>query len=133
MPASENEVRIIGNVTRDIEIKRTNGGTAVCEMGVAVNEQRKDQNGEWQEETLFLDVTLWGRTAEIADEYVGKGTLVQVKGRLRMDAWTDQTGQGRKKLKVVADRIQLLGSKSEQKPKPKQVEAPVPDASDFPF
>lgn len=133
MPASENEVRIIGNVTRDVELKRTNSGTAVCEMGVAVNEQRKDQTGEWQEETLFLDVTLWGRTAEIAGEYVGKGTLVQVKGRLRMDAWTDQTGQERKKLKVVGDRMQLLGSRSEQKPKPKPVEPPAPAAADFPF
>ena len=71
MPANLNKVQVIGNVTRDVDLKRTQGGTAVCDIGIAVNENRKDANGQWQEETLFLDVTLWGRNAEIADEYAG--------------------------------------------------------------
>jgi len=127
MPASLNKIQVIGNVTRQVELKRTQSGTAVCEIGVAINESRKDANGEWVEEVLFLDVTLWGRTAEVAAEYAGKGASVYIDGRMRLDAWTDQTGQERKKLKVVGDRLQLLGGRQEARAEPKP--AAVPAAS----
>ncbi len=136
MPANLNKVQVIGNVTRDVDLKRTQGGTAVCDIGIAVNENRKDANGQWQEETLFLDVTLWGRNAEIADEYAGKGASVYVEGRMKLEAWTDPNGYERKKLKIVGDRFQLLGGRSEAKQRPTPATAPAakaPMADDFPF
>jgi single-strand DNA-binding protein len=136
MPANLNKVQVIGNVTRDVDLKRTQGGTAVCDIGIAVNENRKDANGQWQEETLFLDVTLWGRNAEIADEYAGKGASVYIEGRMRLEAWTDPNGYERKKLKIIGDRLQLLGGRSEAKQRPTPAPAAVakaPMADDFPF
>lgn len=136
MPANLNKVQVIGNVTRDVDLKRTQGGTAVCDIGIAVNENRKDANGQWQEETLFLDVTLWGRNAEIADEYAGKGALVYIEGRMKLEAWTDPNGYERKKLKIIGDRLQLLGGRSEAKQRPTPAPAPAakaPMADDFPF
>lgn len=136
MPANLNKVQVIGNVTRDVDLKRTQGGTAVCDIGIAVNENRKDANGQWQEETLFLDVTLWGRNAEIADEYAGKGASVYVEGRMKLEAWTDPNGYERKKLKIIGDRLQLLGGRSEAKQRPTPSPAPAakaPMADDFPF
>lgn len=131
--ASLNKVQVIGNVTRDIELKRTPGGNAVCDVGVAINEKRKDASGQWVEEVLFLDVTLWGRTAEVAAEYAGKGAPIYLEGRMKMDAWTDQSGQERKKLKVIGDRLQLLGGRSEATPAPKPAPKPEPSADEFPF
>ena len=136
MPANLNKVQVIGNVTRDVDLKRTQGGTAVCDIGIAVNENRKDANGQWQEETLFLDVTLWGRNAEIADEYAGKGASVYVEGRMKLEAWTDPNGYERKKLKIIGDRLQLLGGRSEAKQRPTPAPSPAakaPMADDFPF
>lgn len=130
---SLNKVQVIGNVTRDIELKRTPGGNAVCDVGVAINEKRKDASGQWVEEVLFLDVTLWGRTAEVAAEYAGKGAPVYLEGRMKMDAWTDQSGQERKKLKVIGDRLQLLGGKSDATPARKTAPKPEPSADKFPF
>lgn len=134
MPANLNKVQVIGNVTRDVDLKRTQGGTAVCDIGIAVNENRKDANGQWQEETLFLDVTLWGRNAEIADEYAGKGASVYVEGRMKLESWTDPNGYERKKLKIIGDRLQLLGGRSEANHRPKPAPAvKAPMADDFPF
>lgn len=134
MPANLNKVQVIGNVTRDVDLKRTQGGTAVCDIGIAVNENRKDANGQWQEETLFLDVTLWGRNAEIADEYAGKGASVYVEGRMKLESWTDPNGYERKKLKIIGDRLQLLGGRSEAKQRPTPAPAvKAPMADDFPF
>ena len=130
---SLNKVQVIGNVTRDIELKRTPGGNAVCDVGVAINEKRKDASGQWVEEVLFLDVTLWGRTAEVAAEYAGKGAPVYLEGRMKMDAWTDQSGQERKKLKVIGDRLQLLGGKPDPTPAQKPAPKPEPSADEFPF
>ena len=79
--ASYNRVILLGNLTRDIELKYTQGGTAVTDVGLAVNERRKAANGEWVEETTFVDVTFWGRTAEVAGEYLGKGSPVFIEGR----------------------------------------------------
>ena len=109
--ANFNKVMLMGNVTRDIELRYTPKGTAVADIGLAVNRVRSGDSGEKIEETTFVDVTLWGRTAEIAHQYSGKGRPLFVEGRLHMDSWDDKTtGQKRTKLKVVAENIQLMGS-----------------------
>ena len=106
--ASYNRVILVGNLTRDIELKYTPGGTAVTDIGMAVNDRRKSASGEWVDETTFVDVTLWGRTAEVASEYLGKGSPILVEGRLKLDTW-ETDGQKRSKLRVVCDRMQMLG------------------------
>ncbi len=108
--ASFNRVILVGNVTRDIELRYIPSGTAVTDLGLAVNDRRKSQSGEWVEETTFVDVTLWGRTAEVASEYLSKGSPVLIEGRLRLDSW-DDNGQKRSKLRVVGERMQMLGGR----------------------
>jgi single-strand DNA-binding protein len=108
--ASFNRVILVGNITRDIELRYTPGGTAVTEIGMAVNDRRKNQAGEWVEETTFIDVTLWSRTAEIADQYLGKGSSILIEGRLKLDTW-ETDGQKRSKLRVVGERMQMLGGR----------------------
>lgn len=108
--ASYNRVILMGNITRDIELKYIQSGTAVTELGLAVNDRRKTSSGEWVDETTFVDVTLWGRTAEVASEYLSKGSAVLVEGRLKLDQW-ETDGQKRSKLRVVADKMQMLGGK----------------------
>lgn len=108
--ASFNRVILLGNLTRDIEVKYLQSGMAVTEVGLAVNDRRKGQNGEWIEETTFVDVTMWGRTAEVASEYLGKGSSVLIEGRLKLDTWETE-GQKRSKLRVVCEKMQMLGSK----------------------
>ena len=109
--ASFNRVILMGNVTREIDIRYTQSETAVTDIGLAVNDRRKDQSGEWVEETTFADVTLWGRTAEVAGQYLRKGSPVLIEGRLKLETW-EQDGQKRSKLKVVGERMQMLGGKS---------------------
>ena len=110
--ASLNKVMLIGNLTRDPEIKYTPKGTAIADIGLAVNRNYTTESGEKREEVTFIDVTLWGRVAEIVGEYCQKGRPLFVEGRLQLDQWDDkQTGQKRSKLKVVGDNIQLLGGR----------------------
>jgi single-strand DNA-binding protein len=110
--ASFNKVILLGNLTRDPEVRYTPKGTAVTELGMAVNRVYTAENGEKREETTFVDVTLWGRTAEIAGEYLKKGRPVFIEGRLQLDTWDDkQSGQKRSKLKVVGEGLQLLGGR----------------------
>ncbi len=113
--ANLNKVMLIGNLTRDIEMKFTPGGLAVAEVGLAINRKSKNpQTGELKEETTFVDVTLWGRQAEIAKEYLSKGKPVYIEGRLTLDTWDDkQSGQKRSKLKVTGEALQLLGSRGD--------------------
>ena len=107
-----NKVMLIGNLTRDPEVKFTPKGTAIAELGLAINRTWKNESGEKQEETTFVDVTLWGRQAEIAKEYLTKGRPVYIEGRLQLDSWDDkQTGQKRTKLKVTGEQLQLLGGR----------------------
>ena len=108
--ASYNRVILVGNITRDIELKYTQSNLAVTDVGLAVNDRRKNQNGEWIEETTFVDVTLWGRQAEVAGEYLGKGAPVLIEGRLKLDTW-ETDGQKRSKLRVVGERMQMLGGR----------------------
>ena len=108
--ASFNRVILVGNVTRDLDIRYLQSGTAVLDLGLAVNDRRKNQQGEWVDETSFIDVTLWGRQAEVASEYLSKGSSVLIEGRLKQDTW-EQDGQKRSKLKVVGERMQMLGGR----------------------
>jgi len=111
--ASFNKVILVGNLTRDPEVKYTTGGTAVAEVGLAVNRSWFDQkSNERKEETTFVDVTLWGRQAEVAGEYLAKGRSVLIEGRLQLDSWNDkETGQKRSKLRVVGEMMQMLGGR----------------------
>jgi single-strand DNA-binding protein len=111
--ASYNRVILVGNLTRDPEVKYTTGGTAVTEIGLAVNRSWFDQKAnERKEETTFVDVTLWGRQAEVAGEYLSKGRPVLIEGRLQLDTWDDrETGKKRSKLRVVGETMQMLGSR----------------------
>jgi single-strand DNA-binding protein len=110
--ASFNKVVLLGNVTRDPELRYISSGTAVTEIGLAVNDRRKTASGEWVDETTFVDVTLWGRTAEIAGEYVTKGAPLMIEGRLKLDTW-EKDGKKNSKLRVVGEKMVLLGSKGE--------------------
>jgi single-strand DNA-binding protein len=110
--ASFNRVILVGNLTRDPELKYIPSGAAVTEIGLAVNDRRKNAQGEWVEETTFVDVTLWSRTAEIASEYLSKGSPVLIEGRLKLDTW-EKEGKKMSKLRVVGERMQMLGSKGQ--------------------
>ncbi len=124
--ASFNKVILAGNATRDPELRYTQSGMAVVELGLAVNEKRKDAQGNWVDDVVFVDVTLWGRTAEVAGEYVQKGSAILIEGRLKLDQWTSQSGEKRQKLKVTGDKLVLLG----QKPRDGQSQAQAaPQAS----
>lgn len=110
--ASFNKVILLGNLTRDPEVRYTPKGSAVCDLGIAVNRQYTLDSGEKREEVTYVDVVLWSRLAEIAGEYLKKGRPVFVEGRLQMDTWDDkQTGQKRTKLRVIGETMQLLGSR----------------------
>src|SRR3954465_10936713 len=110
--ASFNKVILLGNLTRDPEIRYTPKGSAVCDLGVAVNRQYTLENGERREEVTYVDVVLWARLAEIAAEYLKKGRPVFIEGRLQLDIWDDkQSGQKRSKLRVIGENMQMLGSR----------------------
>jgi single-strand DNA-binding protein len=110
--ASFNKVILLGNLTRDPEVRYTPKGSAVCDLGLAVNRQYTLESGEKREEVTYVDVVLWSRLAEIAGEYLKKGRPVFIEGRLQLDTWDDkQTGQKRSKLRVIGETMQLLGSR----------------------
>lgn len=109
--ANFNKVILVGNLTRDPELRYTPKGTAIAKLGVAVNRTWISETGEKKEETTFVDVDVFGRTAENVGQYLRKGSPLLVEGRLRLDTWEDkQTNQKRSKLSVVAETIQFLGS-----------------------
>lgn len=112
--ASYNRVILLGNLVRDIELRYTNSRLAVCQNAIAVNDRRKNASGEWIDETSFVEVTFFGRTAEVISEYLSKGSPIFVEGRLKQDTW-EKDGQKRSKLHVIVDRMQLLGGKSDGK------------------
>ena len=108
--ASFNRVILVGNLTRDPELRYIPSGMAVSDIGLAVNERFK-RNEQWVDEPVFVDITLWGRLAEIANEYLSKGSPVLIEGRLRLDRW-EKDGQKHSKLKVTAEKMQMLGSRT---------------------
>ena len=108
-----NKVYLMGNLTRDPELRATPSGTAVCQFGLAVNRVYNNSNGERQEETTFVDVEAWGRQAETVSKYVSKGHPLFVEGRLKLDSWENKEGEKRSKMKVVLENMQLISQKGE--------------------
>ncbi len=115
---SFNKITIIGYLGRDPELRYTPQGTAVCKMSVATTERRKNQIGENEEHTTWFRVTVWGRQAELANEYLGKGRQVYVEGRLRLEEYADRDGNPRISPEVTATDIQFLGARNEFAPSP---------------
>lgn len=110
--ASFNRVILVGNLTRDPELRYIPSGTAVTEIGLAVNDKYKNKQGEWVEEVTFIDITLWARQAEIASEYLSKGAPVLIEGRLKLDSW-EKEGKKQYKLRVVGERMQMLSARGQ--------------------
>ncbi len=108
-----NKVLLMGNLTRDPELRATPSGTAVCQFGLAVNRIYNNSNGERQEETTFVDVEAWGRQAETISKYVTKGNPLFVEGRLKLDSWENKEGEKRSKMKVVLENMQLISQRGE--------------------
>jgi len=107
--ANLNKVFLIGNLTRDPELRYTQGGMAVTDLNLAVNSRYTDKDGAKKEQTTFVTVTVWGRRAEVACEFLSKGRPVFIEGRLKYDTW-EKDGQKRSKLSVVAENFQFLGA-----------------------
>jgi len=108
-----NKVILVGNLTRDVELKYTPTGTAIAKFGLATNRTYKDTvTGENKQEVMFIDITVFGRSAEIANQYLRKGRRVLIEGRLVLDQWVDQNGQKRSKHSIVAEKVQFMESKS---------------------
>ncbi len=108
-----NKVLLMGNLTRDPEMRATPSGTAVCQFGLAVNRIYNNSNGERQEETTFVDIEAWGRQAETISKYVSKGNPLFVEGRLKLDSWENKEGEKRSKMKVVLENMQLISQRGE--------------------
>ena len=106
-----NKIILAGNLTRDIEIKYTPGGLQIANTGIATNRKFKSQTGEEKEEVMFIDITFFGRTAEVANQYLRKGSNVLVDGRLKLDQWTDSTGQKRSKHSLIVETMKMLGGR----------------------
>jgi len=111
MAGSFNRVFLLGNLTRDIELRYTSGNQPVANVGIAVNRRYKTAEGEAREETTFVDCEAWGRTAEVMSQYLSKGRPVFIEGRLKLDQWQDKDGQNRSKLKVVVEGFQFIDSR----------------------
>jgi len=132
-----NKVLLAGRLTRDPELKYIASGKAVCKMGLAVSRKYKSGDGEQREETLFINVTTWDKSAEYCGQYLRKGKPVLVEGRLRSDEWEDKTtGQKRTSIEVRAERIQQLDWDEKPggapRPEPRVIEEPIPE-DDIPF
>lgn len=108
-----NKVVLMGNLTRDVEIRYSQSGSAIGNTGIAVNRKWKSQTGEAKEEVMFIDLTLFGRTAEIANQYLRKGRQVLVDGRLNLDQWTAQDGSKRSKHTIIVENLQMIGGRDD--------------------
>jgi len=108
-----NKIILAGNLTRDIEIRYTQAGAAIANTAIATSRKFKSQTGEQKEEVLFVDITFFGRSAEIANQYLKKGSKVLVDGRLKLDQWTAQDGSKRSKHSVAVENLQMLGNKED--------------------
>jgi single-strand DNA-binding protein len=143
--ANLNKVMLIGNLTRDPELRYTPKGTAVADISLAINRVWNNEQNQKQEETIFVEVTLWGRQAELAQQYLTKGRGAYIEGRLQMDTWDDkETGKKRSKLKVIGETLQFLpdgrggaggqqgGAQQSRPPQQQQRTAPPQGASAAP-
>jgi single-strand DNA-binding protein len=135
--ASYNKVLIMGNLTRDPELKQTPSNQSVAQIGIAMNRKFKDKEGNMREEVTFVDCEAWGRTAEVMSQYLSKGRPVFVEGRLKLDQWQDKDGGNRSKLKVVVESFQFIDSKGGQTSTPPAAATAAPQsappADDIPF
>lgn len=136
-----NKVFLAGNLTRDPELKYIASGTPLCKLGLAVSRKYRTKDGELRDETMFINVTVWGKSAEYCGENLRKGKPVLVEGRLKANDWEDKnTGQKRTSIEVTADRVQQIswddrgggGGGGGSKPAPRAIEEPVPE-DDIPF
>jgi len=124
--ASYNKVILVGNLTRDPEMKYTPKGTAIARISLATNRKWKTESGEEKEEVTFVDCDAFGRTAEVMQQYLTKGKPILVEGRLKLDSWQDKnTNEKRSKLGVVIESFQFLGSSTKSAEKPEQKETPA--------
>ncbi len=139
---SFNKVILVGNLGRDPELRYTPQGTPVCSFTLATNERRKDKTGEMQDQTTWFRVTLWGRQADTASQYLTKGRPVYIEGRLRVEDWTDRDGRARYTLEVHATDMQFIGGKGDDAPapprgdeqsRPTSAGAPEIEDDDIPF
>jgi single-strand DNA-binding protein len=136
---SFNKIILVGNLGRDPELRYTPKGDPVCSFSMATNERRKDKTGEMQDQTTWFRITLWGRQAETASQYLTKGRPVYIEGRLRVEEWTDRDGKARYTLEVHATDMQFIGSgggggmraETAQTERPAATE-PAPSHPDFP-
>lgn len=142
---SYNKVILIGNLTRDPELRVTPKGTAICQFGIAVNRQFKSEDGSMRDDTTFVDIEAWGKTGENISKYFTKGRPIFVDGRLKLDQWEDkQSGQKRTKLKVVCEQFQFIGGRDDgsaqagdpsserHAPPPRSAPAPRPASTEDP-
>lgn len=144
-----NKVILVGNLTKDIELRYTQTGTAIAKTAIATS-RKFTSNGQKKEEVLFIDITFFGRSGEVANQYLHKGSKVLIEGRLQFEQWQDQNGQKRSKHSVIVEVMQMLGNKEQQNtqpqqptyehqtiPKEKSPEVPagidIPSESDIPF
>lgn len=129
--ASVNRVVLVGNLTRDPELRYLPSGTSVANLGIAVNSRRKNTDGEWIDEANFFDISVFGKQAENCSEYLKKGSQVAVDGRLRSRSWETNDGQKRSKVEVVAESVQFLGKPASQGgAQAPQAEAPQAEATE---
>ena len=113
--ASLNKVFLLGNLTRDPDFRGLPSGQSVCTLGLAVNRRFMNSNGQEQEEPCFVDVSVWGKTAQNCRQYLSKGSQVMVEGRLRLESWEDRNGGGRRsRLVVVAENVQFMNRRSRE-------------------
>ena len=129
--ASFNHVTLLGNLTRDVDLHKTAAGKSIAKFGIAVNDRYKAGNGEWVDKTMFIDVVIFGGQADVAAEFLQKGSPVLVSGKLELDQWDDKaTGQKRSKHVVMADKMQMLGHRgdatSQERPPAKREESQAP-------
>ena len=111
--ANFNKVILMGNLTRDVELRQTPGNQTVANIGLAVNRTYQTREGDRREETTFVDCEAWGRQAEVMAQYLSKGRPVMIEGRLKLDQWQDQQGQNRTKMRVVIENFQFVGGRGE--------------------
>ena len=126
-----NKVMLMGNLTRDVDLRKLQSGTVVGDVGLAVNRRWKDDSGQQREEVTFVDLECWNRTAENMSKYLSKGRPVFIEGRLKLDQWKDKDGSNRSKLKVVVESFQFVDSK-QQGEQPDQTSRPAAQAAASP-
>ena len=131
--ASVNRVIVMGNLTRDPELRYTPGGAAVTSFGLAINRRAGNGARAGKEEATFIDVVAWGKQAEVCSEYLGKGRLVLIEGSLRQERWEGKKGEARSALKVVAERVQFLGNGRPQAPEAPEATGGHPAEDEIPF